>query len=290
MDIRITDVRHIPADSAFLIDDGTTSVLCDSGFAFTGEDVAKNIRSVLGERNLDYIFLTHSHYDHALGAIYVRKHYPNAKIIATEYAANIFQKPSARQVMRDLDKKFSLICGVQDYEDMIDELSVDVSVSDGDIINAGDMTFEVVSLPGHTKCSVGYYLKEEKLLLSSETLGIFDGKETILPSYLVGYQMTLDSIRKIKSFDIKNILLSHQGLLDEKDTAFFLDNIEKSAVETAKELSDILSSGKTAEDAMLYVKEKYYKGGIKDIYPIDAFNLNTSIMVRLIEREILGKS
>ena len=64
--IRITDVRAVPGDSAFLIDDGTTAVLCDSGFAFTGRAVADNLRQVLGKRTLDYILLTHSHYDHVM--------------------------------------------------------------------------------------------------------------------------------------------------------------------------------------------------------------------------------
>lgn len=62
--INITDVRVHPGDSAFLIDDGTTSILYDSGFAFTGYQVAEKIKKHLGNRKLDYIFLTHSHYDH----------------------------------------------------------------------------------------------------------------------------------------------------------------------------------------------------------------------------------
>jgi metal-dependent hydrolase (beta-lactamase superfamily II) len=52
----------------FLIDDGKTSILYDTGFGFTGDKVANNIKAVLKERKLDYIFLTHSHYDHALGS------------------------------------------------------------------------------------------------------------------------------------------------------------------------------------------------------------------------------
>ena len=62
--IRITDVRPTMGDSAFLLDDGKTAILYDTGFAFTGPALAVNVKKVLGERSLDYIFLTHSHYDH----------------------------------------------------------------------------------------------------------------------------------------------------------------------------------------------------------------------------------
>lgn len=91
MALKITDVRSVPGDSAFLLDDGTTAVLYDSGFAFTGFAVVRNIRRELGERKLDYILLTHSHYDHALGAAYAARVWPEVQIVtrriivATEY-------------------------------------------------------------------------------------------------------------------------------------------------------------------------------------------------------------
>ena len=66
---RVTDVRALPGDSAFLLDNGRIMILCDTGYAFTGARVAENIRRPLGDRPLDYIFLTHSHYDHAAGSI-----------------------------------------------------------------------------------------------------------------------------------------------------------------------------------------------------------------------------
>ena len=82
MELTITDVRAHPGDSAFLLDDGQTAILYDTGFAFTGYAVADNIRKALGDRPLDYIFLTHSHYDHALGTPYICARYPSAKVVA----------------------------------------------------------------------------------------------------------------------------------------------------------------------------------------------------------------
>ena len=155
-EIKITDVRVNKGDAAFLVDDGKTVIVYDTGFAFTGYAVAEKIRNVLGERKLDYIFLTHSHYDHALGSAYILRYWPDAKVVAGEYASRIFAKPTAKAIMRDLDKKLADKCGVKEYEDLIDELKVDIEVSDGDIIKAGDMEFTVINLPGHTKCSVGY--------------------------------------------------------------------------------------------------------------------------------------
>ena len=283
--IKITDVRVNPGDSAFLIDDGKTAIMYDSGFAFTGYKVADKIKAILGDRVLDYIFLTHSHYDHALGSVYAKRYWPHAKVVAGEYAAKIFAKPTAKAVMRDLDGKLAVKCGVADYEDLIDELTVDIPANDGDVIKAGDMEFIALNLPGHTKCSVGYYCPELKLLLGCETIGVFNGKDDVVPSYLVGYKMTIDSIERVEKLDIDNILIPHYGLLDKAQTKFYLSKAKESAVTTANEAAQMLKNGKLKEDIMQYFKNKFYYGYIPEIYPIDAMELNTGIMIDLIKRE-----
>ena len=284
-EIKITDVRALVGDSAFLIDDGKTAIMYDSGFAFTGYEVADKIKKILGDRKLDYIFLTHSHYDHALGSVYALKYWPDAKVVAGEYAAKIFAKDSAKALMRDLDGKFAKKCGVESYEDLIDDLKVDIPASDGDIIKAGDMEFEVINLPGHTKCSVGFYNKKEKLLLGCESIGVYDGEGEVVPSYLVGVEMAINSIEKAEKLDIENILVPHFGLLDKEKTKAYFARAKKSARETADEIIALLKEGKTKEDAIEYFKKKFYSGYIKEVYPKDAMELNTGITVDLIKRE-----
>jgi len=286
--LTITDVRSHPGDSAFLLDDGQTAILYDSGFGFTGYCVAENIRRILGSRPLDYIFLTHSHYDHALGSAYVRRVYPQARVVAGEYAASIFQRPSARQLMIELDRKFAQRCGAGQYEDLAEELTVHIPVKDGQRIDTGGLHFTAIALPGHTKCSVGYYLAEQKLLLSTETLGVFNGGDAVVPSYLVGYKMTLDSMDKAAQLDIAQLLLPHYGLLDREKTGFYLCEGRRSAVQTAETITGILGSGGTQEDAVAWFQDRFWQGPVRTIYPIDAMELNTRIMVELIRRELLS--
>lgn len=286
--LTITDVRPLTGDSGFLIDDGKTSILYDTGFGFTGERLAENVKKQLGDRNLDYIFLTHSHYDHALGTPYVKKHYPGAVVVAGEYAAKIFEKESAKAVMRNLDKSFAEKCGVHEYEDLIDELSVDIAVKDGDRIKAGDMEFTAVNLPGHTRCSVGFYLEENKLLLNAETLGVYFGNNRILPICLVGYEMSIESFKKVEKMDIVNMLVPHYGLLNKDETRFFLENSENVLRATAEHVRDLFAEGKNDREVLKFFEDNFYTEEIRPTYPIDAFLLNTGIMIDLIKRELLN--
>lgn len=283
--IKIYDVRAHQADSAFLIDDGKCAILYDSGFAFTGEAVAGNIKRILGTRQLDYIFLTHSHYDHALGSVYAKRLWKSAKVVAGEYATKIFAKPTARAVMRDLDRKFARTCGVEEYEDLIDSLSVDIPVADGDKIKAGEMEFEVLNLPGHTRCSVGYYCEAHKLLLSCESIGVYNGKDNVVPSYLVGYDMVLESIARVEKLDAEKILVPHYGVVSGDEARLYLRKARESAVETAQEIVSMLKMGRSKTEIADFFKNKFYHGYIKVIYPIDAMELNTGITIDLLARE-----
>ena len=125
------------------------------------------------------------------------------------------------------------------------------------------------------------------MLLGSETLGVFDGDKTIMPCYLVGYRMALDSIAKAKALAIDNILFPHLGLADKEKTAYFLAHAAESATETAEWIAGILRAGGTHEDAIAAFEQKFYHGKVKETYPIDAMMLNTTIMVGLIEKELI---
>ena len=285
--IKIKDVRAMQGDSAFLLDDGNTTILYDTGFACTGARVAENIEKALGDRTLDYIFLTHSHYDHAAGSPYVKRRYPNAKVVAGAYAATIFAKPTARAVMRDLDRKVADSLGIGEYEDLLDELCADITVENGDLIQAGDMVFTAINFVGHTRCSAGYYLAENKLLLGTETLGVHSGADFVVPSYLVGFNLAMESIKKAQAMDIQQILVPHYGLLEKEESRFYLEKSASDAKDTAQHIAQILAAGGSDEDAYQYFVDRFYHGYIKEIYPPDAMKLNTHIMIDLIKKELL---
>ena len=283
----ITDVRVHPGDAAFLVDDGKTAILYDTGFGFTGKKLTENIRAILGERKLDYIFLTHSHYDHVLGACHVKRAYPQAVIIAGEYVQKIFSKPSARETMRALDHAAASKAGITDYEDLTDELHVDIIVRDGDLISCGEMAFRVLSLPGHTKCSIGFYLEEDGLLLGTETLGVYLGEGAYLPSYLVGYQMSMDSFARARALDVRRLLVPHYGELEGEAAHAYLEGSQRAAMDAAQRIREILCAGGSKEEAFAYFKETFYTEHVRPAYPIDAFNLNTGILIDLVRKELV---
>ena len=284
--LKVYHVGAIEGDSAYLLVGDNTAILCDSGFAFAGEKLAQNIKEILGDRKLDFILLTHSHYDHVLGSPYVKKLYPYAKTVAGEYAANIFEKPSAKALMRELDKNNAVAHGVLEYDDLIDNLTVDIAVKDNDVITLGDLKFTVLALPGHTKCSVGFYLAENRLLIGCETLGLYTGENDVMPCFLVGYEMAKDSIKRVMAMDIETILVPHFGLLEGVEAKIYLKKSLENAIDVTEDILDMLEGGADDKEAFEYFSDRFYKGKLKEVYPLDAMTLNTNIMINLIKKEL----
>lgn len=288
--LKVYDVRVLPGDASFLLDDGKTAILYDAGFGFTGYGIAENIRKMIGSRQLDYIFLTHSHYDHVLGSAAICRVFPEAKVVASARTAYVFTRPGALAVMKDLDDKYAQRCGETPCAFLGSELHVDIVVSDGDVVEAGDMKFEVVELPGHTFCSIGFYLQGQEMLLACESLGVYNGGDVIVPSVLVGCKAALSSIERVCKMKIRKILMPHYGMLTDEETAFYLQNCYRATENCISFVYDRLQAGKSNEEIIADFFAEFRKGTVCDKYPLDAATLNTNIMINLVRKELLGQS
>lgn len=281
----IRDMRPLPGDSCFLLDDGETAIVYDTGFGFTGEKLVEKLRSALGNREPHGLFLTHSHYDHVLGTTSVRKHYPNIRVVASEHTRHVFQKPSAAAVMAQMDQKAARGYGLVGSSASPPSLRVDLVVHDGDSFTCGTRNWQAVALPGHTRCSMGFWLEEERLLLGTETLGVLLEDGTCLPSFLVGYAQTLSSLEKAETLGAETLLVPHYGPIRGAAVKQYLSNAKAVTVETAEIIRRLLEAGAGEEQVLQALTRQYYGPHVQPVYPRDAFCLNTSIMIRLIRKE-----
>ena len=286
-DYVVKDLRVTPGDSAYLVYDDKIAILYDSGFAFTGERLSQLIKDELGDRKLNYIFLTHSHYDHCLGSAYVLEHYPEAKVVAGKHTAEVFKRAHAIEKMRELDNAHAKHFGIESYDFKGENLRVDMVVSEGDSIKEGNFDFTVLEVPGHTKCSIAFYENNSKVLLSNETLGIYH-KEGILPISLTGFNDAIASIKKLKALDLNGVLIPHLGLIDKESTIHYLSIVESEFLKARELILRNLVNGTPREEIIDRFGSKFIKGPIRDIYPPDAARLNTILMIKLIEKEFLA--
>lgn len=284
----VTDVSGIKGGESYLFVNDNVTFILDSGFGFCSDELYNNIKRTLGERELDYILLTHSHFDHCLGSGYITTKYPSCKVVAGEYAAKIVLKDGARATMLRLDNAAAASSGCNPMtQDLTKLLHVDIPVNDGDELSLNNTQVKIVALPGHTRCSISYYFPQEKIFIGCETLGIFCDSETIMPSFLVGYQMSLESIEKAEKYSdiIDYYFIPHQGFLVGNDCKEFFEFSTKSHIYGKNLILDAHKKGMPIEDIINEFEKVYYTDLAKEIYPYSSFLENVNIQIPLIIRE-----
>ena len=95
----------------------------------------------IGNADLEYILLTHGHFDHIGGVSEISKRF-NAKVVISSIDAPMLSS-----------SKLSLaaFCGA-----VHNNSSADITVEDNDVIELGNSEIYVISTPGHTSGSVCY--------------------------------------------------------------------------------------------------------------------------------------
>jgi len=284
-ELTLWDIRVNPGDGGFLVDNSETVVLCDTCFGFNGGALRDKLKKYLGERRPDCVLLTHSHYDHILGSIALRREWPDMKVLAGRKTAAVFERAGALRRIKEMDDKAAKRCGAEPSADSPEELHVDRIIEEDESFSVGTLTFRMIPMPGHTNCSVGYYCEEHALLLGCETLGVYDGMELIVPAYLTGIRDTLESIDRVKKLHIEKMVIPHYGLVSGARLEYYLEHMRESVTASVEFLGERIRKGLTKEQITEEFKQKYRPEHIAETYPEDAANLNVSIMIELIKKE-----
>lgn len=282
---QIVNVGAVPGSDAYLLISDNVTILFDSGFGCCGDVLVENIKNVLGNRDLDYILLSHSHYDHAPGSAWCIQQWNNVKVISSFKTKNVFTRSGAIKVMRELDSAASKMHGITAKEDLFDSMRVDIPLNDGEQISLNGLDMELIAFPGHTRCSVGFYFKESKLLLSSETLGVYAGGETVTPAFLIGFAEGVDSIKKALNMDFNHMLIPHYGMIHGSDCKKYLKLSLKCCELMWNMVTDGIENGLSRGQLIALLKEHFFTAEKRVIQPEEAFILNAGYMIDIIEKE-----
>jgi len=266
------------------------TALYDTGMEFYGQNLVNNIKRALGGRTLDYVLLSHTHYDHIGGLPHLRKEWPGLIAVGNEHGQKSLKKPSAlkaiRQLRDDGARQFQIPAEeLDDYDD--EALTIDLTVKEGDEISLGDKSFRVYETPGHTRCSLAYLLEPNGILFASETTGCYIGSGRAEVPVLTGFQDTLDSVEKCRKLGAKKIYSPHYLLLEEDVAQRFWDIVEEEARQLKDYVIDMHDRGLTLEEMIRAAKETRWTK-IQDEQPLLAFIVNTRSAIRVILREFRG--
>jgi len=285
MERYINCIAHRTSEGNVLIGDDKTAIF-DCGMMHCAEKTIQNTKNALQGRKLDYLFITHTHYDHMGATPFFRKEWPALKLVTSQAGAAVLLKDTPRRVIREL----SIVAGKEfnaefdaSYSD--DDLHADVIVKEGDIISLGGISVQTLETPGHTRDTLSFFIPELEMLIVSETTGVLLPDNTIYPPYLTSFIDTINSIEKCRKIPFKFLSLPHKGLSEEIDANAFFDKT-LAACTKCRDFIIEMNNKKLDQDAMLDMFFKKY--GTEELFtyqPKDAFFANARATIACTLRE-----
>lgn len=281
----IIEVTGGQGGSAFLVVGRDKTALLDCGMAYCAAKLIGNICLVLHNKPLDYLFISHSHYDH-IGAIpYIKKKWPNVKLLGADHARKILTRPTALAAIRTLGieaAKYYGAGGIAAYDDRM--LRVDECIGDGDSVDLGGVSIAVIKTTGHTQCSLSFLINQ-KTLFTSESSGCMSRSGKLYPAFITSASEALQSVDICQQLQPPSIISPHYGFVSQTKVFAYWDNCRTAIKETQDFIIAAADSGYEEEQILLAYEQRFRDEESRLEQPLTAFQINTRFMIKTVMKE-----
>ncbi len=199
MTIKQIDPVVLFDSNIYLVTGADKTALIDTGTGFNADPLISSIRSELNGRHLDYIILTHRHYDHVGGL---------GRMIREFSPEKVFAGAKDAEPLRSGDSESTL--GTK-FGGKIEPMDV-VDLREGEILDLGGHRLVVIETPGHTIGSICLFDETTGSLFSGDTVFVGGVGNTVHPTG--SSEMLLRSLERLSNIDCMGLYPGHGPSVD----------------------------------------------------------------------------
>ena len=243
--------------NVYLLDGGSEAAIIGGGMVYIVPDILDQVRDMaVDPEKIRKIVILHSHFDHCGIVPFFKKQWPWATVAASVPAKAMLAKPKVIETINAMNQE------ALKRRDQLDDakekgyadfkgIEVEQVLEDGQTISCGDLTLEILAVPGHSSCSLAVYVPEQKALFASDAGGI-EAEDAIFTAANSDFDKYQQSLEKMAGLDIDVYLAEHNGARTGPDAANFLNRSISAAAQFRSRIEQSLAQThdpkKTAKD------------------------------------------
>lgn len=234
---------------------GKQAMIIGGGMSWIAPLLEEQIReSGVNYDDIKYLVIQHPHFDHCGAVPFIKRRFPQIKVLALKEAKEVLSKPKVIDYMEQTNRfainKFGIQQKYKTLDLTIDRIDVDEVVADSDVINLGNgLEVHFIETPGHSSGSVAVYIPRLKAIFPSDSAPCPFGKGTdrlMMPSAQYDFTLYKESLRKLGTYDVEICAFEHTAAALSTDAKQILVNgmrlteeFEKRVVYLYQEIQDV---------------------------------------------------
>ncbi len=276
----------------YLLDGGSECALIGGGMSYIIPDVLAQIQEFqIRETALSRLIILHTHFDHVGIVPFFKARLPQAIVSASSKGRAMLLRPDAIGSILSFNQ-FLLAKErpgepQEDFGLPFESIEVDEVFTDGQRVALGELTLEILEVPGHSSCSIAVYCPEEKALFASDAGGIpFDGK--VFSAANSNFDHYQESLKRMSHLATEIHCAEHYGALTGNDARDFMARSMESArvtrgliEETYLRIRDVNGTVKEVTDLFVQESSGYF-------LPREVMEMVVGQMTRYLARSLGG--
>ncbi len=183
--------------NSFLVSSDNKFFLIDTGRASSWKKLSKNLDDILGENQLSFLILTHTHFDHAENTAKIKEKY-KCKIIVHESEADYLKKgdsplPKGTNILTKF--LINTIGKMIQNRYKYDPVHSDITVSQKFDLNEFGFHAFLIHTAGHSPGSMSIIIDNELAIVGDAMFGVFNW--SVYPPFADNTQMMIKSWEKL---------------------------------------------------------------------------------------------
>ncbi|HDP25621.1 MAG TPA: MBL fold metallo-hydrolase [Deltaproteobacteria bacterium] len=274
----------------YLVDGNGEYALLGGGMASIIPDIRDQVNRLgIDVEKIRRIIILHSHIDHVGAVPYLKQQWPWVVVSASKRAQHQLAQPQVISTIVEFSRLLlqatEPAASLSAYGLDITSIEVEEALGDTEKIPCGDLTLEVLEVPGHSSCSIAIYIPQEKALFGSDAGGILYG-DTIFTSANSNFDQYQASLEKMSSCEVNVYLAEHYGALTGEDASTYLEKARDSAAQTRKLIAETLRKTGEVRSAAEEITELFMAEGSGYFLPREIMQMVIAQMTGFVAKNL----